>query len=74
MEPARVAHIDYSVKGLRDSARYCRKDIKAAAQSALDAEDSNATHVPRYAAYSVWVSQNSIAELSYWAKRACSVR
>ena len=55
LEPARIAHIDYTMKGLRDSARYCRSDIKAAAQNALDAEDVKAKDVPRYAAYSVWV-------------------
>ncbi|KAF7188080.1 Gibberellin cluster GA4 desaturase [Pseudocercospora fuligena] len=58
LEPLRGAHIDYSQKGLRDTARYCRKDIYAAAKKALDAEDRLAAgeqvKVPRYAAYSVW--------------------
>ena len=56
LEPARIAHIDYNLPGLRNTARYCRHDIKAAAQSALDAEDAGASKadVPRYAAYSVW--------------------
>ena len=49
-----MAHIDYSLTGLKDSVRYCRKDIKAAGQEALDAEDANAAEVPRYASYSVW--------------------
>jgi GA4 desaturase len=39
--------------GLKRTARYCRKDITAAAQEALDAED-NGTEPKRYAAYSVW--------------------
>jgi GA4 desaturase len=38
---------------LKRTARYCRKDITAAAQGALDAED-NGTEPKRYAAYSVW--------------------
>lgn len=49
-------HIDYSLKGVRDAARYLRKDIKAMAQPALDAEDAGEP-APRYAMYSVWVSQ-----------------
>lgn len=53
LPPARMAHSDYSVKGLRDSVRYCRADIKAGGQEALDAEDAKRTP-PRYAAYSVW--------------------
>ena len=58
LEPARNAHIDYTLRGLRDSARYCRKDIKEAAQHALDAEDMG-EEAPRYAAYSVWVRHTS---------------
>lgn len=53
LEPARHAHCDYTVRGLKRTARYCRTDIKAAAQAALDAED-NDTEPKRYAAYSVW--------------------
>ena len=41
------------MKGLRRTARYCRKDITAAAQEALQAED-NDTEPRRYAAFSVW--------------------
>jgi len=53
LEPARFAHVDYTLKGLKRTARYCRQDIKAAAQDALDAEDANGPP-KRYAAYSVW--------------------
>ena len=53
LEPARFAHCDYTLRGLKRTARYCRQDIKDAAQAALDAEDSNA-EPKRYAAYSVW--------------------
>jgi len=53
LEPARFAHCDYTLKGLKRTARYCRKDITAAAQDALDAEDNN-TEPKRYAAYSIW--------------------
>lgn len=38
---------------MKRTARYCRQDIKAAAQEALDAEDNN-TELKRYAAYSIW--------------------
>lgn len=53
LEPARFAHCDYTLRGLKRTARYCRTDITAAAQEALDAED-NKTEPKRYAAYSVW--------------------
>ncbi|KAK3699029.1 hypothetical protein LTR37_016633 [Vermiconidia calcicola] len=53
LEPARFAHCDYTLRGLKRTARYCRKDITAAAQEALDAEDNN-TEPKRYAAYSIW--------------------
>ena len=53
LEPARAAHIDYTARGLRSTARYCRKDITEAARAQLEAEDDNKP-VPRYAAYSVW--------------------
>ncbi|CAK7226990.1 hypothetical protein SBRCBS47491_006417 [Sporothrix bragantina] len=54
LEPARFAHCDYTLEGLKRTARYCRKDIKAAAQPALDAEDDASLPPRRYAAYSVW--------------------
>lgn len=55
LEPARFAHVDYTLEGLKRTARCCRKDIKAAAQDALDAEDGKEGATPRrYAAYSVW--------------------
>lgn len=53
LEPARFAHCDYTLRGLKRTARYCRKDIKDAAQAALDAEDAGGPPL-RYAAYSVW--------------------
>ncbi|KAF2645234.1 hypothetical protein P280DRAFT_531225 [Massarina eburnea CBS 473.64] len=53
LEPARFAHCDYTLQGLKRTARYCRKDITAAAQEALDAEDRHGD-AKRYAAYSVW--------------------
>ena len=54
LPPAGFAHIDYTLRGLKDSVRYCNKFTKAAGQEALDAEDSGGC-APRYAAYSVWV-------------------
>ncbi|KAK4498095.1 hypothetical protein PRZ48_010751 [Zasmidium cellare] len=51
--PLGKVHIDYTLKGVRDAARYLRKDIKAMAQPTLDAEDAG-EHAPRYAMYSVW--------------------
>lgn len=53
LEPARFAHCDYTLRGLKRTARYCRKDIAAAAQEALEAEDKG-TEPKRYAAFSVW--------------------
>lgn len=47
-------HIDYSLQGLKDSARFCRHDIAETAKEALSAEDDESKDVPRYAAYSVW--------------------
>lgn len=54
IEPVRNVHVDMNNQGLRDTARYCRSDIRAAAKEALDAEDSGSDDVPRYACYSVW--------------------
>ena len=56
MEPTRMAHCDYTIQGLRDTARWGRSDIKGVAKEMLDAEDANATEIPRCAAFSVWVS------------------
>ncbi|CRG92820.1 hypothetical protein PISL3812_09890 [Talaromyces islandicus] len=50
--PARMVHVDYSLKGLRDTVRLARKDIFETAKSAIDAEDRGES--PRYACYSVW--------------------
>ncbi|KAK4508374.1 hypothetical protein PRZ48_002112 [Zasmidium cellare] len=41
-----------SINGLRDTIRYCRDDIKAAALPTIKAEDAGET--PRYALYSMW--------------------
>ncbi|KAF2172720.1 hypothetical protein M409DRAFT_16682 [Zasmidium cellare ATCC 36951] len=50
--PARTAHIDFSVQGLRDTVRWGRQDIAREAQAAIEAEDAG--EAPRYAAYSIW--------------------
>lgn len=59
LEPARIAHIDYTINGLRNTARYRRDDIVALGQKTLDAEDAVArgekVKVPRMASFSVWV-------------------
>lgn len=49
-----TGHNDYTLRGLKRTARYCRKDITAAAEEALDAEDNDTEPPKRYAAYSVW--------------------
>jgi hypothetical protein len=51
--PARMVHVDYSMKGLRDTVRFGRKDILEIAELAIDAEGRGES--PRYACYSVWV-------------------
>lgn len=60
LEPLRLAHLDYSLKGLRSNIRYSRKDIAEVGKEAVTAEDAakagKDVRVPRYAAYSVWVS------------------
>ncbi|KJX93097.1 hypothetical protein TI39_contig4414g00001 [Zymoseptoria brevis] len=57
-QPARHAHIDLTLQGLRDTLRLARSDITAAAQSVIDAEEAQARGeevvVPRFAAYSLW--------------------
>lgn len=58
IEPVRNVHIDLSNKGLRDTVRYIRRDITEAGKEALEAEDVGSNEVPRYAAYSVWVSSH----------------
>lgn len=52
MEPSRATHIDYSVDGLRRTARECRKDIAEMAVKCLEKEARGER--ARYAAYSVW--------------------
>lgn len=63
LEPLRMAHLDYSLKGLRSNIRYVRKDVVDMGKLAVEAEDSakagKDVRVPRYAAYSVWVSTAS---------------
>lgn len=54
----RNVHIDMNNQGLRNTARFCRKDIREAAEHILAAED-NGEEAPRYAAYSLWVSSAS---------------
>jgi hypothetical protein len=60
LEPLRRAHFDYSLSGLRSNIRYVRKDVAQKAKVAIEAEDAanagKGTRVPRYAAFSVWVS------------------
>lgn len=51
--PARMVHVDYSLKGLRDTVRFGRKDIYDVAKAAIDAEEEGKS--PRYACYAVWV-------------------
>jgi GA4 desaturase len=59
-QPARHAHIDLTLEGLRDTLRLARQDITAMAQPIIDAEDARArgedVEVQGYAAYSMWVS------------------
>ena len=61
LEPVRVAHMDYTLKGLRSNIRYVRKDVEQMGRAAVEAEDAakagKDVRVPRYAAYSVWVSR-----------------
>ncbi len=52
LEPARITHIDYSIEGLRSTARECRRDIRDMAQPSIDKEAKGER--ARYAAYSVW--------------------
>lgn len=58
--PARQMHIDLSLEGLEQTLRYCRRDIAEFAAPMLEAQDRRAAgenvNVPRFAAYSVWVS------------------
>lgn len=53
-EPVRSLHIDYSVNGLRTTARYSRTDIAAMAKPTVEAKEAG--KAPRYAVYGVWVS------------------
>ena len=52
LEPSRITHIDYSVEGLRRTARDCRKDITEMARACIDKEAKG--EKARYAAFSVW--------------------
>lgn len=51
---APVAHIDWSIKGLRAAVRSYRTDLRYMALDAIRAEAKGET--PRYAAFSIWVS------------------
>ncbi|KAK4505488.1 hypothetical protein PRZ48_003451 [Zasmidium cellare] len=51
-EPARTLHVDYSLNGLKTTARYSRTDIAAMAKPTIEAEEAGKK--PRYAAYGVW--------------------
>ncbi|KAJ9607576.1 hypothetical protein H2200_007654 [Cladophialophora chaetospira] len=53
LEPARSVHVDYTMKGLLDTVRYCREDMSLAGTEALKAIDAG-KRPPRVAAYSVW--------------------
>jgi len=58
-EPSRMAHVDLTVDGLRETLRYARRDMHEMAQPIFEAEARKAAgekdiKVPRFAAYSVW--------------------
>lgn len=60
-EPSRMAHVDLTVEGLRNTLRFARKDMLEMAQPIFEAEARRAAgekdvRVPRFAAYSVWVN------------------
>ncbi|SMR52557.1 unnamed protein product [Zymoseptoria tritici ST99CH_3D1] len=63
-QPARHAHIDLTLQGLRDTFRLARPDITAAAKSVIDAEEARERGedvvVPRVAAYSLWRPLKSV--------------
>lgn len=52
--------MDMTLEGLRRTMKLARRDITAVAKPQLEAEEQRAAgqdvRVPRYAAYSVWVS------------------
>ena len=56
-----------TLEGLRRTLRYSTTEIVNAAKNIMEAEDLRAAghdvKVPRYAAYSVWVSTRSIRSL-----------
>lgn len=57
-EPSRQVHVDISPQGLFDTLRSCRKDISKAAEAVIEAAEKGTT-IPRYGAFSVWVSNQS---------------
>ena len=57
-EPSRQVHIDISPQGLFDTLKSCRKDISKAAEAVIEAAEKG-TEIPRYGAFSVWVSWRS---------------
>lgn len=73
-EPLRVAHIDFTLRSLQQTARYRMQETYDAAKEAIEAEDARLNgerdvRVPRYAAYSVWVSTFPFTKLL--RRKAC---
>ncbi|KIW91169.1 uncharacterized protein Z519_08064 [Cladophialophora bantiana CBS 173.52] len=69
LEPARALHVDYTLKGLRDTIKYCRADFAEAGAEAIKAYEAG-NRGPRVAAYSVWrplktVKRDPIAVLNW---------
>ncbi|EXJ71369.1 uncharacterized protein A1O5_05176 [Cladophialophora psammophila CBS 110553] len=69
LEPARALHVDYTLKGLRDTIKYCRADFAEAGAEAIKAHEAG-NRGPRVAAYSVWrplktVKRDPIAVLNW---------
>lgn len=69
LEPLRTAHLDYTLKGLRSNIRYVRKDVEEMGRAAVAAEEEakagKDVRVPRYAAYSIWVSISCMLDMVY---------
>ncbi|OAP60994.1 hypothetical protein AYL99_05998 [Fonsecaea erecta] len=69
LEPARAMHVDYTIKGLRDTIKHCRADFAEAGAEAIKAHEAG-SRGPRVAAYSVWrplktVKRDPIAVLDW---------
>ncbi|KIX94929.1 uncharacterized protein Z520_09239 [Fonsecaea multimorphosa CBS 102226] len=70
LEPARAMHVDYTLKGLRDTIKHCRADMVEAGAEAIRAHEAGESRGPRVAAYSVWrplktVKRDPIAVLDW---------